>query len=146
MKIIGYTLAVLSVLAVNQTGKADVNMDPAAAERRKSVTQLDDGAAIMMRERCYGIVRKNDYEGLTLPENLLNRPHYRPIDGDGYAYIVLPFGICERLKRGALEPFHNDSVEQTDIEKRLEFETDAGEKLESKQDQIERRIQDFLYR
>ena len=146
MKIIGYTLAVLSASVFWNAVAAEPNTDSDSVQRQKSITQLSDKAAVMMGERCYGVVTKNDYEGLTLPENLLNRPRYRPIDGDGYAYIVLPFGICERLTRGALAPFRNDSVEQTDIEKRLEFEADAGEKLKGGQDQIERRIQDFLYR
>lgn len=109
-------------------------------------TRLPDSPTLVDREKCYGVTRRGDEMGLSVPDSVMNAERYRPQDGDGYAWIELPFGLCSRIVGGSLVPRAPDNNALSEMERRLLGEADSGEKIESTDDLIEQRIRNFLYR
>lgn len=116
-------------------------------EVRVPTTELPTETDSLLRwERCYGVARRGDEKGVTLPPSYLEPGRYRPTDGDAFAWIDLPFGVCERLVGGSLTPSENVADILDETTQRPISEADAGEELQTGEDIIEQRINDFLYR
>lgn len=100
-------------------------------------------------ERCYGVAKNGLADGVSPPSSFtLNAERYTYADGDGYAYVWLPFGLCRRLTEGDLEPFDHIARREPSEGGQNQVGDTLGRDAEEERllDPINDRIRNFLYR
>ncbi len=127
------------------------------------LTEMPNTPNALKTEECFGIAFKDEHDGI-LPSRKLDhekldydktdeqdtqdqeveeeKDHYVTINGDGYAWIDLPFGLCERLKLGSLKPFLN----RPSVDERETDEPDDVQMKSNSKNRIEQRIEQYIFR